>query len=203
MQVGLERALNGQNISAMQEEDRRAVNGAGRAKEPAEDKSMAAAALDALRDEYIPGSGEAEKAPGVYWLEADDNGNPKIAFDRADPSEKDAQAAAEALPERGDEQPEKTDASDENGEEADEEEKDGDDDDKKETGMRCTVDTNAVEAEIKQLKAKEQQLRQQMSRAADEDERRRLEAQLSQATAELASKDNDAYRKAKAVYTFS
>ncbi len=69
-------------------------------------------------------------------------------------------------------------------------------DDPKKKEEKCTGDTNRVDREIRALKEKVKQLRQQIKAAAgDEGKVKELEQKLAQAEGELGRKDNDTYRK--------
>ncbi|MBE5900049.1 MAG: hypothetical protein E7279_10695 [Lachnospiraceae bacterium] len=61
-----------------------------------------------------------------------------------------------------------------------------------------TMDTNNVDREIEKIKNKKAQLEQQLY-SADETKKKELEQELRQVEAELAQKDNDAYRRQNAV----
>ncbi len=69
-------------------------------------------------------------------------------------------------------------------------------DDPKKTEEKCIGNTDSVDREIRGLKEKVKQLKQQI-RAAGGDEKkvRELEQKLAQAEGELGRKDNDTYRK--------
>ena len=64
----------------------------------------------------------------------------------------------------------------------------------------CTCNTDKVDREIKQLKEKQEQLEQRL-RSAEGEAARQLEKQLESVSAELALKDNDAYRRQQAVFS--
>lgn len=149
------------------------------------------------RDEYIPSDGKSEKTPGIYRLEADENGNKRIAFDRPDSAEKSKRADAMEGKEHAGESP--VAASDPN-EDGVKPEKSGD----KGEAKSCTVNTDKVDAEIKQLKEQKQQIEQQLNSVRDDEEKRKdLEQRLSQVETELSAKDNDGYRKQHAMYTYN
>ena len=61
-----------------------------------------------------------------------------------------------------------------------------------------TMDTNNVDREIEKLKNKKAQLEQQLY-SVGETKKKELEQELRQVEAELAQKDNDAYRRQNAV----
>lgn len=66
---------------------------------------------------------------------------------------------------------------------------------------RWRCDTDAVDREIKALRERAQQLRAQARAQTDPAARRRLEQQLAQTERSLREKDNDAYRRERAVFT--
>lgn len=69
-------------------------------------------------------------------------------------------------------------------------------DDPKKVEEKCTGDTDRVDQEIRGLKEKVKQLKQQIRAAAgDERKVKELEQKLAQAEGELGRKDNDTYRK--------
>lgn len=67
---------------------------------------------------------------------------------------------------------------------------------------KCTANTDKVDREIKKLKEKAAQLRQQI-RSASEDKRKELEDLLKMVEAELSQKDNDSYRRENTVFSAS
>ena len=58
-----------------------------------------------------------------------------------------------------------------------------------------------MDREIEALKKRREQLKRQLESAADPDKAQRLEQKLAKVEAELAQKDNDAYRRQNAVYS--
>lgn len=71
--------------------------------------------------------------------------------------------------------------------------------DKSET---LTTDTDKVDAEIRRLRNRQSELKQQVNQAANDPERQaELQKKLNQAENELRAKDNDAYRRQNAQYT--
>lgn len=64
----------------------------------------------------------------------------------------------------------------------------------------CTCNTDRVDGEIKRLKEKQEQLEQKL-RAAEGENAERIKKQLERVSAELAVKDNDAYRRRNAVFS--
>jgi len=147
-----------------------------------------AAGLRPLRDEYVPE--EKRQEPwGRYWLEKDGDGGLKVHFDDPEAPE-DAPAAPEedekkpedAAP--GKEAPEK--AAPPGGERGAE---------------RCTCNTDKVDRELEKLRKKRAELEKQLASETDGAKAGELERKLSQAENELRQKDNDAYRRRRAVFT--
>ncbi len=61
---------------------------------------------------------------------------------------------------------------------------------------KCTANTDKVEREIRKLKEKEQELKQQIqSNCGNEKKVKELEKKLKQIESELSQKDNDTYRR--------
>lgn len=67
----------------------------------------------------------------------------------------------------------------------------------------CTGNTDKVDREIEKLKKKKAELEQQLSSETDERKIKSLEKELAQVERELSQKDNDAYRRQHAVYTYA
>ena len=125
-------------------------------------------------DEYVP---EEKREPsGCYWLEKDENGQPKVYFD--DPERDEGADAPE--PKAADAPKEKSSGK------------------KAET---CTGNTDQVDREIERLRKKRDQLTQQLSSETDDAKKKELEAKLSQVENELRQKDNDAYRRQHTVFS--
>lgn len=127
-----------------------------------------------VMDEYVPE--EKPEPSGRYWLGKDEDGKPKIYFDAPDASD-----ASDG--DKGAEGPEKS----------------GSDKD----GQSCTCNTDKVDREIEKLKKQKQELEQQINRETDESKTEDLKAKLAQIEKELSQKDNDAYRRQHATYTYS
>ena len=70
-------------------------------------------------------------------------------------------------------------------------------------GQSCTCNTDKVDREIEKLKKQKQELEQQINRETDESKMEDLKAKLAQIEKELSQKDNDAYRRQHATYTYS
>ena len=134
-----------------------------------------------VMDEYVPE--EKPEPSGRYWLGKDEDGNPKIYFDD---------------PERAEDAPDASDASDLD-RSAEGPEKSGSD----KNGQSCTCNTDKVNREIEKLKKQKQELEQQINRETDESKIEDLKAKLAQIEKELSQKDNDAYRRQHATYTYS
>ena len=118
------------------------------------------------QDEYVSSERSGVKPSGLYRVGQDENGNKKIFYD--DPK-KTGQPDGQPKVKQG--EPE------------DSEEK-------------CVANTDQVEKEIRELKAKKKQLEQQIQAASgDEDKVKELEKELSQVESELSRKDNDTYRR--------
>ena len=143
----------------------------------------------APQDEYIPSGNSAETPSGVYTPEPSEN----------------ARAA------KGSESPTSPEAPKESATGAGEDEKSVEEEkaatsesDKKDKGTLCTTNTDRVDSEISKLKEKRIQLEKRLQGTpADENQLEDLKKELSQLEAELSEKDNDAYRKQNATYTFS
>ncbi|MBQ9647891.1 MAG: hypothetical protein IJV43_05975 [Oscillospiraceae bacterium] len=69
----------------------------------------------------------------------------------------------------------------------------------KQTADTTTTNTDQVDRELEQLRAKKQQAEQRLRTENDPYKRLALEEQLRQVERELSAKDNDAYRRRRAV----
>lgn len=138
------------------------------------------ASADAKRFDTFEKRGDSAPNPaGIYRLGEDENGNPKILFEKPEQEEKSGGEPSEP-------------------EEAPKSERD------KEAGdTKCTVNTDRVDAEIKKLKQEKQETERRLQAEEDTDKRVKLEQQLKSLEMELQTKDNDAYRKQHASYTYS
>ncbi|MDE7325417.1 MAG: hypothetical protein K2N63_03915 [Lachnospiraceae bacterium] len=126
-------------------------------------------------DEYVSSEKSAEKPVGLYRVEKDGDGNRKIVF--YDPKKSDNVKGKEAAKESGDK---------DNANQADQKEK-------------CTTDTGRVDREIRKLREKEQQIKQQLKSAGKDPQKvRELEKKLARLQSELSQKDNDTYRRQNA-----
>lgn len=150
------------------------------------------------QDEYIPSVDKPEKGSGVYRLEKDENGNKKVTVDR--PATEDGQTEEQAESQvKNEESSEPAGKQQEGG---DKPMKSGGAPKSDDEDTLTTVSTDSVDAEIKKLKKRRTQLQKQLQNAqGDEDQRKSIEKQLAQVNSEIASKDNDAYRKQNATYT--
>lgn len=134
------------------------------------------------RDEYIPS--EKDEPIGLYSMEQDENGNPKIKLDS--PESKSAN------------KPDKQE--DKSADKPDEPDKTNEPEKEKSESEECTCNTDKVDRELKRLREKAERLEQQLRSASDE-EAEKLQKQLAAAQSELAQKDNDTYRKSHAEFS--
>jgi len=124
-------------------------------------------------DAYTPE--EKAVASGRYWVGRDEDGSPKIHFDDPKPPETEPQGTPEK-----DADP-KVDSPGQKRPEQKEE--------------RCTVNTDKVDREIRQLKRRRSELQQKLNTETDEAKIGKLQKQLAQVERELTQKDNDTYRR--------
>jgi len=125
------------------------------------------------KDEYISSEKSDNRPSGLYSVKRDENGNPKVIFDNPKKSEKKENERKQEIDPKN--------ASDNKAE-------------------KCTTNTDQVDREIKNLKNKRQQLKQQIISQADDDKKiQQLKQKLAQIENELKQKDNDAYRRQHAV----
>ncbi len=175
---------------------------------------------DDAKDSYIRGSFSPSKATGVYSLGKDEDGNPKILFEKPDASNR-APLSDENGAKRSDETEKKTspakpsdeedqrdvapaeeDQRDVAPDEKDEDEKSKKASDDKKTVRTGTVDTGKVDAEIRKLKQEKQRIAQALRQAAgDDQDQEALQKRLEAVDSELRVKDTDAYRKQNAEYS--
>lgn len=151
--------------SVLLSEGVRGQSGAGR---PGEEPRP----LEPVRDEYIP---EGKREPsGLYWPGRDEEGQPKICFDRPEegPEEPEAGPAEPGAPEKR------------GGKEE-----------------RCAGSTDEVDREIRRLKQKRAELERRLSTETDKARIRDLERRLAQVERELSEKDSDAYRRQHSTFT--
>lgn len=151
----------------------------------AENKSES---ITVIKDEYINSEQSGSRPDGLYRIGKDENGNLKVLYD--DPK-KQRSAGGNGEPDvRGNSFKKNKEAKETKAKSVSRE------DDAEEV----TANTDAVDREIEKLKKKEQQLEQQIRQAAGNEEKvRELEKKLAQIESELKQKDNDTYRRQKAV----
>ena len=148
------------------------------AEKAAEEKN--AGKLSEPRDEYISSEKSGQKPAGLYRVGRDENGNRKIFFD--DPKAHPANGRDDRSEESKDAKAAKA------GEES-----------QGKPAEKCVANTDKVDREIKKLKEKKQQFKQQIQSASgDEKKIRELEKKLAQVENELSQKDNDTYRRQNA-----
>lgn len=134
------------------------------------------------RDEYIPS--EKDEPIGLYSMEQDENGNPKIKLD-----------SSESRPaNKPDKQEDKSADKSDEPDKADKPEKE------KSESEECICNTDKVDRELKRLREKAERLEQQL-RSATGEEAEKLQKQLAAAQNELVQKDNDTYRKSHAEFS--
>lgn len=128
------------------------------------------------KPEYISSEKSGKKPSGLYHMEQDKNGNPKIIFDTAKKAEE-----AESEHPKGAELKEVSDND----------------------RVKVTIgNMDKVKNEIKKLKEEKKQLEQQLKMAAgNEQKTKELKAKLAQVEAELNVKDTAEYKKQHAEYT--
>ncbi len=128
------------------------------------------------KPEYISSEKSGKKPSGLYHMEQDKNGNPKIIFDTAKKAEE-----AESEQPKGAELKEVSDND----------------------RVKVTIgNMDKVKNEIKKLKEEKKQLEQQLKMAAgNEQKTKELKAKLAQVEAELNVKDTAEYKKQHAEYT--
>lgn len=134
------------------------------------------------RDEYVPS--EKGEPIGLYSMEQDENGNPKIKLDS--PESKPAN--------KPDKQEDKSADKSDEPDKADKPEKE------KSESEECICNTDKVDRKLKRLREKAERLEQQL-RSATGEEAEKLQKQLAAAQNELAQKDNDTYRKSHAEFS--
>lgn len=139
-----------------------------REREKGQDMESASEKTPVLKDEYISSEKSGKKPNGLYRLEQDEKGNPRVKFE--DPKklgDAGAKAGSEIKPEGG-EPPEE----------------------------KYVGSTDQVDREIEKLKEKKKQLQQQIQAAfGDEKKVEDLKRELAKVESELSQKDNDSYRR--------
>ena len=128
------------------------------------------------KPEYISSEKSGKKPSGLYHMEQDKNGNPKIIFDTAKKAEE-----AESEQPKGAELKEVSDND----------------------RVKVTIgNMDKVKNEIKKLKDEKKQLERQLKMAAGNQQKtKELETKLAQVEAELSVKDTDEYKRQHAEYT--
>lgn len=186
----VDNSIRQQDSYATKTENRQTVDTIDKADNSSKVESKKTSEIE-LHDEYISGGDKPSETPGIYQLRKDENGQSKIVFDRPDSKKANGDLPSVASePMKASESPENKDIPEKS--------------DNKKDGIRCTVNTDNVDAEIKKLKEEKQKIEQQIqSASSDEDKRQELEQRLSQIESELSAKDNDSYRKKHATYTYS
>ncbi len=129
------------------------------------------------RDEYQRGGGETGSA-GLYEIKPDGEGGLRVSFDGGGRARE-----SDGVRRNGNE-----DGSESGGKKA-------------ERSSRCTANTDGVDREIERLKKEKENLERSIRRSEDENEREQLRRRLESVTAELAEKDNDAYRRAHTLFS--
>ena len=151
---------------------------AEKAEKAAEEKNSGR--LSEPKDEYISSEKSGNQPTGLYRVGQDENGNRKIFFD--DPKAGHAKEQDDRSEKNEDGKAPKV-GGDSQGKPAE----------------KCVTNTDKVDREIKKLKEKKQQLKQQIQSASgDEKKIRELEKKLAQVENELSQKDNDTYRRQNA-----
>ncbi len=180
-----------------------AVSSADKTKEIAQTESIVQAGTsDVSHDEFIKSGDKPEASAGTYRYETDENGKQKIVFDSPDQSLKSEAAEADESQENNDAQPTEAEGS------AVQSEKPAKSDRPQKSGgsngeLKCTVNTDKVDAEIKKLKEEKKQIEQKLKNFnGSEEKRKELETRLTEINTELSVKDSDAYRKQNASTTF-
>ena len=172
------------------------------AEKAAEEKNVGK--LSEPRDEYISSEKSGQKPTGLYRVGQDENGSRKIFFD--DPKAGHANGKDDRSEESEDGEAPKVSGGSQG-----------------KPAEKCVTNTDKVDREIKMLKEKKQQLKQQIQSASgneasfghpsvpgsapaearasgnkEENKIRELEKKLAQVENELSQKDNDTYRRQNA-----
>lgn len=145
-------------------------------------------------DRFIRSDGSETNPAGTYRLEKDGSGNAKIVYDGGSDTKgrMDETSGKKENPLVSPKNPEdKPNKAPENSPS------------NKGGGLQCTVDTDKVDAEIKNLKKEKQQVEQEIQQTDGDDAKKaKLEERLKEIDDELRTKDTDAYRKQHASYTY-
>lgn len=148
-------------------------------------------------DQFIRSDGSKTTSAGTYSLKKDGNGNSKIVYDKptAGSGTVDESAHAKTSDKKGNPLVSPKKSEDKSNKAPANSSSNG--------GLQCTVDTDQVDAEIKNLKKEKQQIEQEIKQSdGDEAKKQQLEEQLKEIDNELRTKDSDAYRKQHASYTY-
>ncbi len=148
----------------------------GKETEQAQKDGSASGKISALQDEYIRSEKSGTKPGGLYRVGRDEDGKKRIFYDDPKKSGDGDKGRQAEVKSVSSGKPEET----------------------------CTVNTDKTEREIRKLKEKQQQLRQQIRAASgDEEKIRELEKELARVESELNQKDNDTFKKQNAAVSCS
>jgi hypothetical protein len=90
----VDNTISQQNSYLNKAENRQSVAATDKSKDASKvGAQRSSGALNEPRDEYIPSGDKPNETPGIYRMEKDENGQPKIVFDRPDSPEKSEQAS--------------------------------------------------------------------------------------------------------------
>lgn len=132
---------------------------------------------------------EKEKVAGIYDVKKDEQGNIQVIFERPDDSI--ITKSSDNLKQGSMDKELKSDLlSDEKQKKIEEDGKEGEEP----IIMVTTIDSSAVEREIKDLKQQKQQLEQKLA-SVSEDEKQAIQSELERVRQELNVKDTEAYRR--------
>lgn len=148
-------------------------------------------------DRFIRSDGSETTSAGTYSLKKDGNGNSKIVYDQptAGPGTVDEGAHAKTSDKKENSLVSPKKSEDKSNKVPEHSSSNG--------GLQCTVNTDQVDAEIKNLKKEKQQIEQEIKQSdGDDAKKQQLEEQLKEINNELRTKDSDAYRKQHASYAY-
>lgn len=132
---------------------------------------------------------EKEKVAGIYDVKKDEQGNIQVIFERPDDSN--ITKSSDNLKQGSmDKELKSAPLSDEKQKKIEEDGKEGEEP----IIMVTTIDSSAVEREIKDLKQQKQQLEQKLA-SVSEDEKQAIQSELERVRQELNVKDTEAYRR--------
>lgn len=138
------------------------------------------------QDEYINSEKSGARPSGLYRLEQDEKGNPRIAYDawKKPAAPDDVSEPKTGNSKADDSKPDKNGKSQPNAAAPGKEEE------------QWVGSTDKVDREIRKLKEKKAQLEQQINAVSgDEEKAGKLKKELAQVENELRQKDNDTYRR--------